>query len=746
MPLWNPHNYGGIPLLGVLQPGILYPPQVAYLFLPFPIVWNWMIILHFALAGFTTYLFLRYVKVSTEGSLLGGLIFMLSGYLLSLHNLLSYLLAVPWFPLVIVCYLKYFDTKRITCLIFAALFLVMEFLAGAPEIVIMTILVLSVVTISLKAFLPDRDISSLTRIKALVVLSLLFLILSAVQLVPFYELKTQSIRQGGLSYSEATIWSLGWRDFIQFFVPDPFGNLSSDRKYWQNQSWLKTIYLGIGPFFLSAFYFLKRDRKQPVFVILILLSLLLALGGNTPLYKYIYRCPPLDSMRYPVKYLMIFFFVISALSGLGFDSLRSGVAGNSGRVVKTIGVMFYAGFAFALFWGYMSLFGTDVHGFFDRMGFKPEAYNEIRINIHNLQRFFLFSFLFCVGLMLYLRSRLKGLIIAGLVVLVSLDLFLANCRHYEFKNWGDYIRKHEFVDLMTRRDDGSRYLLTPKAANEFKVFPADRLAMAPAYAALFGVSAFDGAEVFRIARHESLLNLITSAPSLADAKRLFGILGIRYLITSYRLDDRDFRLLGAVPVTVGKKAYLYDFLPFPGRYLFYSNATSAADDRKAMEMISEKRVDMERELIISGPAPAERVSGVVRGDVRGALPTANRLILDTETDRDSFLYVSDTHYPGWRAYIDGKRTPLLRANLAFRAVFLPGGIHRVEFRYVPLSFYAGLAITVLGVLGCAFLVRRESKKDSKQKGSPMIPGLPSDGGTCGIIMAGAGTRPEIPAL
>src|ERR1035437_8443265 len=47
MPLWNPYNYSGIPLLATLQPAVLYPPHILYLILPFQVAWNWIIILHF---------------------------------------------------------------------------------------------------------------------------------------------------------------------------------------------------------------------------------------------------------------------------------------------------------------------------------------------------------------------------------------------------------------------------------------------------------------------------------------------------------------------------------------------------------------------------------------------------------------------------------------------------------------------------------------------------------------------------
>jgi len=124
-PLWNPYNYSGIPLFATLQPGIFYPPHILYLFLPFNIAWNWLIILHFVFAGCTTYLFLRYLRASKIASFVGGAIFMLSGYMLSVHNLLPHLLAMPWFPLVIMSFLKYFDTTRTKYLVYTSVFLSM---------------------------------------------------------------------------------------------------------------------------------------------------------------------------------------------------------------------------------------------------------------------------------------------------------------------------------------------------------------------------------------------------------------------------------------------------------------------------------------------------------------------------------------------------------------------------------------------------------------------------------------------
>jgi hypothetical protein len=69
--------------------------------------------------------------------------------------------------------------------------------------------------------------------------------------------------------------------------------------------------------------------------------------------------------------------------------------------------------------------------------------------------------------------------------------------------------------------------------------------------------------------------------------------------------------------------------------------------------------------------------------------------------------LSDTYYPGWKAFVDGKRTKIYRANYTFRALPLSAGTHRVEFVYDPLSFKLGALFTILGIIGLYFREREK---------------------------------------
>lgn len=82
------------------------------------------------------------------------------------------------------------------------------------------------------------------------------------------------------------------------------------------------------------------------------------------------------------------------------------------------------------------------------------------------------------------------------------------------------------------------------------------------------------------------------------------------------------------------------------------------------------------------------------GDVKIMSYTPNTITLKTNTSCDTKLLSSEVWYPGWRAYIDGKRADITVSDGVFRTLFVPEGNHTVEYRYVPTIFVFGGAISV----------------------------------------------------
>ncbi|MBI2268187.1 MAG: YfhO family protein [Candidatus Blackburnbacteria bacterium] len=67
------------------------------------------------------------------------------------------------------------------------------------------------------------------------------------------------------------------------------------------------------------------------------------------------------------------------------------------------------------------------------------------------------------------------------------------------------------------------------------------------------------------------------------------------------------------------------------------------------------------------------------------------------TSKDGLLFVSDTYYPGWKAYVDDVETKIYKANFAFRAIAVPAGEHVVKMTYKPDSFFNGLRLSAISL-------------------------------------------------
>jgi len=81
----------------------------------------------------------------------------------------------------------------------------------------------------------------------------------------------------------------------------------------------------------------------------------------------------------------------------------------------------------------------------------------------------------------------------------------------------------------------------------------------------------------------------------------------------------------------------------------------------------------------------------------------NSVSMDVSLDGYGMVVVSDTYFPGWVAEVDGNAAEVYRANVAFRAVALEPGEHKVEMRYEPESFRVGLWISCLTVVALVLI-------------------------------------------
>lgn len=97
----------------------------------------------------------------------------------------------------------------------------------------------------------------------------------------------------------------------------------------------------------------------------------------------------------------------------------------------------------------------------------------------------------------------------------------------------------------------------------------------------------------------------------------------------------------------------------------------------------------------------------------------DHLVYEYSSGRDALAVFSEVWYDkGWNAYVDGEKIPYFRANYLLRAAQLPGGNHKLEFKFEPNSYYTGetisLIASILLVLGLAFAIYSELKNKTAE--------------------------------
>jgi uncharacterized membrane protein YfhO len=66
--------------------------------------------------------------------------------------------------------------------------------------------------------------------------------------------------------------------------------------------------------------------------------------------------------------------------------------------------------------------------------------------------------------------------------------------------------------------------------------------------------------------------------------------------------------------------------------------------------------------------------------------------------RPGYVFLSDVFTPNWQAYIDGKKSTVLRADYAFRTVPVPSGMHTLTFSYEDQAFFKGVVVSLVSII------------------------------------------------
>ncbi|MCA9780657.1 MAG: hypothetical protein KC800_28240, partial [Candidatus Eremiobacteraeota bacterium] len=128
------------------------------------------------------------------------------------------------------------------------------------------------------------------------------------------------------------------------------------------------------------------------------------------------------------------------------------------------------------------------------------------------------------------------------------------------------------------------------------------------------------------------------------------------------------------------------------------------DPLQARSYLASAEFRPEQEVVLETPpvGPIEESAG--QGDVTIETYQPDTVVLRAKMAGAGFLVLGDSYYPGWVCRSNGQETPIYVANGLMRAVYLTGGEHRVEFRFEPPRYYLGLKLAVFGLVVSILLI------------------------------------------
>ncbi|MEE2672168.1 MAG: YfhO family protein [Myxococcota bacterium] len=192
-------------------------------------------------------------------------------------------------------------------------------------------------------------------------------------------------------------------------------------------------------------------------------------------------------------------------------------------------------------------------------------------------------------------------------------------------------------------------------------------------------------------------------PQQLDAA-LVDAAAIRFVISPAPLQFEGLRLLEQYPKHPLRQynPYLYENPDaLPRAYLAYR--TQLARHNADLERLVTSRFDGHSVTVVEAEAePLDGPAEIAPVEMIRERPEVLRF--EVAPEHSAVLVVADAWYPGWKAWVDGNESPVLRVNGFFRGVALPAGARQVEMRFEPWSFRVGAFVSIAAAVLLAALL------------------------------------------
>ncbi|MBI5019243.1 YfhO family protein [Candidatus Gottesmanbacteria bacterium] len=697
LPLWNPYNFSGSPLLANFQSAAVYPLGILYLFMAQIDAWTILVITQPLLAVLFTYLFSRKIGMRPLGSWLAATSYGFSGFMAVWleYNTIGHV--VLWLPLILLAIEHLRERISPLWLGIYTLSHVMSLLAGHPQVYAYA----CAFSVTYGLFRMHR-----TMWPYLLGFTALGIGIAGIQVVPGMELVSHAARSPhdpGNLFAKILIHP-GQLFALPF--PNLFGNPAT-RTYWPSDTFVgKVTTIGLIPLFFSLSALRRKDTISKWFILAVLTTALLL--TTNPITQILYRVPiPLFTSSSPTLMSFLLAFSLSMMCGLGLDFWMRDKHSLKKLFRRTIEV---AGIFAVLFIG-------------TKLPFTPElslhAGVAVRALIYGMALSAATLGLFWIAIAL---PKMRTLAITVLLVIHVMDLFVFFNRFNPFVSKELVFPEHKTIAYLSSAQLG-RYWgygtanISANFASQYRLFSPE--GYDPLYPKWYGefLYAYRNGQLMEIfdnaSRSDAAISSRFGDGGLSDEtkRKVLSALSVRYILD--RMENASSEQ--TYPPHVIKKIHSFD------DWAIYENTEALPRAFVAGESKTyENSRDFTDIFFSDGFNPIttalfpEGVSIVKGFPATGSAAITSyepeRVMVKTESSVSGTLVVTDTFYPGWIATVDGKPTAIARVNWTMRGINVPSGKHEVIMIYAPFSVTLGILLSAASLGATIILLLIIQKK------------------------------------
>jgi len=705
LPLWNPHQGCGYPLIGMIQVGMFFPLNIILYTLPQPWAWDIFILTRLLLGGILMYWLMRALRFKRIPALGSAIVFMLTGPMVLLQYWIVNVEIIA--PLLLLCLERLIRQPRIHNICFVGISVALTFFGGHPEHIFF-VNVLGFLFFCFRLFSLRKHAKVRQTMVGLAGGYLLGLGLSAMVLFPFLRNLVSEFWHNHLAGVGLTTGEVVNR-IITLAVPHFFQRESLTYDFTFSGWW--GGYLGTIPLALAFLSLFNRQRQGLNYFFAGVIFILVGKSYGFPVINWIGYLPLFDAARFYIHTPHLVALSVAILAGMGIRAVAAGTRVFNTGMIFSVLLTAAMGLCLMLFWQ------------------ENHRQQSIRASLFTLGVLVLFQ------LILLMKDK-KWLSVNNISILLtavmSLELFLYI--HRERPRRFDSYPKIPYVDFLTSLPERER------AYGLFWNFY-------PNTATGYGVDDFGIFQDFLPRRYVQFINQLLlrnyiksdlkppaiRAVPLPDANPFLDLLNVGYIIGPANprksLDEADIspeiyiRRSGGLKdvhmnvalsettklISTGEVGIYRRGSVFPRAFVVHR---ARFEPEKGIPVNALKAIHKNlSEIIVVEHEPVAEINELLAGTpVKDNSKTQilrynpNEVVVDAYLEHPGFLVLSDAYHPDWQAFVDGEPTTVYPTDYLIRSVFLNAGQHQVRFVFRPASFYWGLWVSGLSLMVVVMLL------------------------------------------